>query len=408
MPEQVNMRILWADDQIEVARTLSLSVADNRQHTIQFVDSGEKALRLLMSTFFDIVILDLAMPPGAWGGLWLLEQLRDTGNRVPVIVLSGEGKQPQTIHAIRLGARDFVTKEGAASELADRLGTVVGKLWDQIHIDVLTAFPSALALPYKRYVTSATPQARMRALIGVYEQAVRLAAVIGLAEARSEEVAVPIQVGMSLARPSFGNWRETVRALRQRLSPGSAMIKFWSAIDDRTVDDVVKVRNDLAHGYDFGDRKAESWLVDHDAALRTAFSRLWQKFPFRLFSVRSSGYNGEHYVHSTVLLVGESAVLPTEVVSLKDSLILHRVYFQRATQTEQVVSVHPLVWADGGEELNSWKVYFLDGWQVGRDTCLTGQERLRYLELWTGSRADQLDHVVELLPEFLWRSVDLG
>jgi hypothetical protein len=39
----------------------------------------------------------------------------------PVVVLSGEGTQRETIQAIRLGALDYVTKESATQELRDRV-----------------------------------------------------------------------------------------------------------------------------------------------------------------------------------------------------------------------------------------------------------------------------------------------
>ena len=61
------------------------------------------------------------MPPGQWGGLWLLEQLKSRDIRTPVIIVSGEGTQAETIQALRLGAEDYVTKEQLSDELAERI-----------------------------------------------------------------------------------------------------------------------------------------------------------------------------------------------------------------------------------------------------------------------------------------------
>ena len=58
------------------------------------------------------------MPPGRWGGLWLLEKLRENSPLAPpIIVVSGEGSQQETIQAIRLGAADYITKERLVDEL---------------------------------------------------------------------------------------------------------------------------------------------------------------------------------------------------------------------------------------------------------------------------------------------------
>jgi CheY-like chemotaxis protein len=68
----------------------------------------------------DLVVTDLQMPPGEWGGLWFIDEVRKAGNRMPILVLSGQGGQRQTIEAQRLGADDFVLKEDVATELADQ------------------------------------------------------------------------------------------------------------------------------------------------------------------------------------------------------------------------------------------------------------------------------------------------
>jgi len=111
-------RLLWADDQIDVARTLSRAIGN---HSIEFVASGEEAIKALVARFFDLVLVDLSMPPGEWGGLWLLEEMKERDIFAPAVVISGEGTQSETIKAIRLGAIDYVTKENAERELQDRI-----------------------------------------------------------------------------------------------------------------------------------------------------------------------------------------------------------------------------------------------------------------------------------------------
>lgn len=121
------LRILWADDQTNVQRALSLSI-QGFEPSISYVRSGDEALRLLTAeSVFDLVILDLKMPPGTWGGLWLLEEMRRLEVLVPAIVVSGEGTQTETIKALRLGAVDYVTKDRVQDELSQRIVEVIEK-----------------------------------------------------------------------------------------------------------------------------------------------------------------------------------------------------------------------------------------------------------------------------------------
>jgi DNA-binding NarL/FixJ family response regulator len=118
------MRVLWADDQISVAHSCG-ALLDQTRYDVVFVSDGEEALLRLRQEAFDVVIADLMMPPGEWGGLWLLERIRDLEIPTPAVVLSGEGTQVETIRAIRLGARDYIMKERMESELVERIERAV-------------------------------------------------------------------------------------------------------------------------------------------------------------------------------------------------------------------------------------------------------------------------------------------
>ncbi len=114
------IRILWADDQIDVTKSFSTVLAPTGA-LIDFCADGEQALDKASKQQYDLILTDLAMPPGHWGGLWLLEQLKARGIQTAVIVVSGEGSQSETIQALRLGAIDYVTKEQLSNELPQQI-----------------------------------------------------------------------------------------------------------------------------------------------------------------------------------------------------------------------------------------------------------------------------------------------
>lgn len=118
------VRILWADDQPGVQSTLA-SLLASIDHDVIHVSDGRKALDELQKGKFDVLILDLKMPPDEWGGLWLLREIREMGLSMPTLVLSGEGSQAETISALREGASDYVTKDSAETDLLPRLKDIL-------------------------------------------------------------------------------------------------------------------------------------------------------------------------------------------------------------------------------------------------------------------------------------------
>jgi CheY-like chemotaxis protein len=125
------INVLWADDQIDVVKSFAASFP-NLGANFSFAENGETALEQIYKGSYDLVLLDLAMPPGRWGGIWLLERLREKPTDTKVIVVSGEGTQSETIQAIRLGAADYVRKEYLIEELPQQMSSVINKSGNSI------------------------------------------------------------------------------------------------------------------------------------------------------------------------------------------------------------------------------------------------------------------------------------
>lgn len=108
--------ILWVDDEpafVEAHRPCLGDLAAD----CAWAPDGTQALARLREGAFDLVLTDLQMPPGEWGGLWLIQALAREELPPPVVVLSGRGTLSEAIEATRSGARDYVLKERAAREL---------------------------------------------------------------------------------------------------------------------------------------------------------------------------------------------------------------------------------------------------------------------------------------------------
>ncbi len=87
----------------------------------------------------DAVVLDLKMPPDPWGGLKVLEDLRQRHPDLPVVIASDKADLRHAVEAIRLGAFDFVDKQEARSKLAIAVGNAVRFLRLQERTEALEA-----------------------------------------------------------------------------------------------------------------------------------------------------------------------------------------------------------------------------------------------------------------------------
>lgn len=72
---------------------------------------------------FDVILLDLEMPGAS--GHDLLFDVREKGDALPVIILSGRSEVEQRVKALRGGADDFMVKPVDSDELLARIDAVV-------------------------------------------------------------------------------------------------------------------------------------------------------------------------------------------------------------------------------------------------------------------------------------------
>ncbi len=115
--------ILVAEDDTAIATGLAMNL-ELEGYRSQVVDDGIQALEVLRGDSApDLVLLDIGMPRK--DGLELLTELRASGDRTPVIVLSARLSESDKVAALRLGADDYVTKPFALAELMARVAAVL-------------------------------------------------------------------------------------------------------------------------------------------------------------------------------------------------------------------------------------------------------------------------------------------
>jgi two-component system, OmpR family, alkaline phosphatase synthesis response regulator PhoP len=114
--------VLIVEDDAAIAEGLALNLR-LQGYRSDVAEDAETAHARIQAQPPDLVLLDITLPGKS--GLWVLSQLRDAGNHVPVIVLSARQDEHDKVAALRLGADDYVTKPFALAELLARVVAVL-------------------------------------------------------------------------------------------------------------------------------------------------------------------------------------------------------------------------------------------------------------------------------------------
>lgn len=107
-------KILVAEDEPNLREGIAEAFRD-AGHEVAEAEDGQKALELLEEQVFDLMITDYRMPN--IDGLELLRQVRLRNPDIAVIMVTAFGTVEGAVHAMRLGAYDYIQKPFSLEEL---------------------------------------------------------------------------------------------------------------------------------------------------------------------------------------------------------------------------------------------------------------------------------------------------
>ena len=114
----VPVRVLIVEDEPDAARFLAKGL---REHAfaVDIAADGANALEKAAVSSYDVIILDLMLPDT--DGFAVCRTLRQTGNNVPILMLTARGAVPDRIDGLNAGADDYLTKPFDFHELLARI-----------------------------------------------------------------------------------------------------------------------------------------------------------------------------------------------------------------------------------------------------------------------------------------------
>jgi two-component system OmpR family response regulator len=140
------MKVLLVEDNERVARFIVKGLQESG-HTVDHANTGRDGMLLAASEHYDVIVMDRMLPSHV-DGLAIIETLRKSNVRTPILILSALSEVNERIHGLKSGGDDYLTKPFAFGELLARLSALVRRTQENpletsltvsdLHMDLLS------------------------------------------------------------------------------------------------------------------------------------------------------------------------------------------------------------------------------------------------------------------------------
>jgi DNA-binding response OmpR family regulator len=111
------MRILIVDDDKDLVATLDSNLKE--YNVVDLAYNGEDGRYFAKTSDYDLIILDIVLPD--IDGVFLCKDLRRSGVKAPILMLTGKNNLNMKVEALDAGADDYITKPFNLKELQARI-----------------------------------------------------------------------------------------------------------------------------------------------------------------------------------------------------------------------------------------------------------------------------------------------
>src|SRR4028119_1403566 len=117
MEEIIKILVVEDDEVDRMAVRRALKTAGLSVEMIAAIDC-KSAISTLNEQSFECVLLDYRLPDG--DGLHLVQEIRSSGSKVPLVVLTGQGDEQIAVELMKSGASDYLSKSKLSPETLSR------------------------------------------------------------------------------------------------------------------------------------------------------------------------------------------------------------------------------------------------------------------------------------------------
>jgi len=147
------MRILLAEDDDSIATAVTAALAE-AGYAVDRASDGKQAEFLGQTENYDLAVLDIGLP--GMDGLGVLQRWRESGQGVPVLVLTARARWHDKLAGFDAGADDYLTKPFQMEELIVRARALIRRAAGHA-VPHLRCGPLALDVNAARFTLRAGP-----------------------------------------------------------------------------------------------------------------------------------------------------------------------------------------------------------------------------------------------------------
>lgn len=119
----LGMKILIVEDDEKISAFVAKGLRESG-FSVDQVYNGEEGYIMLRSNSYDAAIMDIMMP-GEYNGLQVIEKMRESSIKTPVLILSAKRSVDDRIIGFQKGGDDYITKPFSFAELLARLQALI-------------------------------------------------------------------------------------------------------------------------------------------------------------------------------------------------------------------------------------------------------------------------------------------
>lgn len=124
------MKILLVEDERKIARAIATGFTQERM-ILEICHDGPSGLATAKADEFDVIILD-RMLPGNMDGVDICRELRSSGIKTPILLLTAKGTITNRVEGLNAGADDYLVKPFAFDELLARVHALTRRPHDTV------------------------------------------------------------------------------------------------------------------------------------------------------------------------------------------------------------------------------------------------------------------------------------
>ncbi len=122
------MKILVVEDDPAIARMLKRGLTQ-AEYQVDWAEDGRQGLTMAKEALYSLILLDVMLP--VKDGWQVCEELRESGSRVPILMLTARDGFDDRIRGLDLGADDYLPKPFDFGELLARVRALLRR--DRVH-----------------------------------------------------------------------------------------------------------------------------------------------------------------------------------------------------------------------------------------------------------------------------------